>query len=182
MDHSSLPSAGIPAAVPVAAEAKADDGADDAQLLSDGEADDALNTTGDTAEGDGTSDGEAGGEGPPPSKKRSLSEVDGAEGDPATAEPDAKKQKPPPRQPSVKGLAIPFRTIKRIMKLDSSLGIVQNDAAIVATAALELFVERMAKKSLELSQKKGRNTIKYDDVAEARAGDPAMSFLDLLLP
>jgi len=88
-----------------------------------------------------------------------------------------------PRQPAAKGLTIPFRTIKRIMKMDvENIGIVQNDAAIVATAALEHFVKTIAVKSLELATSKGRNTIKYDDVAEVRANDRSLSFLDLLLP
>ena len=68
------------------------------------------------------------------------------------------------------------------MKIDSTIGIVQNDAAIVVTAALEHFVKDLASRSLELAKGKGRNTIKYDDVAEVRVNNHAMSFLDLLMP
>lgn len=68
------------------------------------------------------------------------------------------------------------------MKLDTDIGIIQNDAAIVVTAALEQFVKEFGAKSLEIAKRKGRNTIKYDDVAEARANDRSLSFLDLLLP
>ena len=145
---------------------------------------------------------------PPTSKKRSSSEIsemdnlqpnidNSATPHSQTSSPAAgddennKKQKSitqshndgRPRQPAAKGLTIPFRTIKRIMKMDvENIGIVQNDAAIVATAALEHFVKTIAVKSLELATSKGRNTIKYDDVAEVRANDRSLSFLDLLLP
>mmetsp|Transcript_16477 Transcript_16477/g.25844 ORF Transcript_16477/g.25844 Transcript_16477/m.25844 type:complete len:91 (-) Transcript_16477:1682-1954(-) len=68
------------------------------------------------------------------------------------------------------------------VKTDKDIGIIQNDAAIVATAALEQFVKDFATKSLALATRKGRNTIKYDDVAEVRASDRSLSFLDMLLP
>eukprot|EP00571_Detonula_confervacea_P012594 CAMPEP_0172312562 /NCGR_PEP_ID=MMETSP1058-20130122/17957_1 /TAXON_ID=83371 /ORGANISM="Detonula confervacea, Strain CCMP 353" /LENGTH=185 /DNA_ID=CAMNT_0013026061 /DNA_START=101 /DNA_END=658 /DNA_ORIENTATION=+ len=119
----------------------------------------------------------------PPSKKRSNSEI--SDPTPSKMTESGKKKKynsGKPRQPAAKGLTIPFRTIKRIMKIDSAIGIIQNDAAIVATAALEHFVKEFAVKSLELAKSKGRNTIKYDDVAEVRANDRSLSFLDLLLP
>lgn len=156
-----------------------------------------LDTTVDTADGD--DDEETGSLGtditpPPPSavtsaptsgKKRSSSEVS----DPAAAPSSKKKKKSndrnrdaPPLRRACQGLTIPFRTIKRIMKLDTTIGIVQNDAAIVTTAALEHFVKEFAVKSLELAKKKGRNTIKYDDVAEVRAADRSLNFLDLLIP
>lgn len=157
-----------------------------------------LDTTFDTADGD--DDEETGSLGtditpPPPSavtsaestsgKKRSSSEVS----DPAAAPSSKKKKKSnernrdaPPLRRACQGLTIPFRTIKRIMKLDTTIGIVQNDAAIVTTAALEHFVKEFAVKSLELAKKKGRNTIKYDDVAEVRAADRSLNFLDLLIP
>ncbi|KAL7444368.1 hypothetical protein ACHAXH_009968 [Discostella pseudostelligera] len=80
------------------------------------------------------------------------------------------------------GLTIPFRTIKRLMKNDTTIGIVQNDAAIVVTAALEMFVKNLAQQSLQLAANNGRNIIKYEDVATVRANDRSLSFLDLLLP
>mmetsp|Transcript_20939 Transcript_20939/g.37815 ORF Transcript_20939/g.37815 Transcript_20939/m.37815 type:complete len:213 (+) Transcript_20939:72-710(+) len=147
-----------------------------------------LNTTFDTADGDDETHSLATDMTPPPpspsSKKRSNSELS----DPATPSAlteSAKKKKyndGRPRQPAAKGLTIPFRTIKRIMKLDTDIGIVQNDAAIIAAAALEMFVKEFATKSLEIAKRKGRNTIKYEDVAEVRANDRSLSFLDLLMP
>ena len=123
-------------------------------------------------------------------KKRANSEVSA---DPITSSdaPASKKKKPSTnttdsakkeRPKACQGLTIPFRTIKRIMKIDTSIGIVQNDAAIVVTAALEHFVKELATKALKLSEKKGRGTIKYEDVAEVRAADRSLSFLDLLIP
>jgi len=82
------------------------------------------------------------------------------------------------------GLTIPFRTIKRIMKTDVAVGNIQNDAAIMVTAALEHFVKVIALKSLEAAKQKrdGTNIVKYEDVATARANNRAFSFLDLLIP
>ena len=91
-----------------------------------------------------------------------------------------------PHRPSLSstagGLTIPFRTIKRLMKMDPSVGIVQNDAAIVVAAAAEHFVRVFAVRSLEVAREKGRNIVKYEDVATARANDRSLSFLDLLMP
>ncbi|KAL3800802.1 hypothetical protein HJC23_001639 [Cyclotella cryptica] len=87
-----------------------------------------------------------------------------------------------PRQPAVRELTLPYRSIKRTMKLDRSVGIVQNDAAILVTYATELFIKKLAKDSQEISMKKGRGTIKYDDLAEARAKTKAFSFLGMLIP
>jgi hypothetical protein len=47
-----------------------------------------------------------------------------------------KRGGPPPgsrkgRTPAVQGLSIPFRAIKRTMKMDSDIGTVQNEAAII---------------------------------------------------
>jgi histone H3/H4 len=94
---------------------------------------------------------------------------------------------PPPgsrkgRTPAVQGLAIPFRAIKRTMKMDPDIGTVQNEAAIMTTMAAELFVKKLASQSHHIAKSKGRNTIRYEDVAEARTKDPALSFLETLIP
>lgn len=86
------------------------------------------------------------------------------------------------RQPAAKGLFVPFRTVKKIMQQDPDINIIQNDAAIMVTAATGLFLKEFTEKSLESCKKKGRNTIKYDDVAEVRAKNKNYSFLDMLLP
>ena len=123
-------------------------------------------------------------------KKRANSEVSADAATSNEIAPASKKKKTSTNTDSAKkerpkacqGLTIPFRTIKRIMKIDTGVGIVQNDAAIVVTAALEHFVKELATKALKLSEKKGRGTIKYEDVAEVRAADRSLSFLDLLIP
>mmetsp|Transcript_12967 Transcript_12967/g.20021 ORF Transcript_12967/g.20021 Transcript_12967/m.20021 type:complete len:209 (-) Transcript_12967:1663-2289(-) len=96
----------------------------------------------------------------------------------ATGEPSSAKK----RQPAAKGLFVPFRTVKKIMQQDPDINIIQNDAAIMVTAATGLFLKEFTEKSLESCKKKGRNTIKYDDVAEVRANNKNYSFLDMLLP
>mmetsp|Transcript_15017 Transcript_15017/g.19022 ORF Transcript_15017/g.19022 Transcript_15017/m.19022 type:complete len:230 (+) Transcript_15017:24-713(+) len=84
--------------------------------------------------------------------------------------------------PSVKDLGIPFRAIKRIMKIHPDIATVQNEAAIVTTYALELFVKKIVNGSYANAKKRGRNTVKYEDLAETRATHSCLSFLDTLLP
>ena len=68
------------------------------------------------------------------------------------------------------------------MKIDKDIGTVQNEAAMVATFAVELFVEKMVKESNDNARKKNRNTVKYEDLAEVRASHSNLSFLNTLLP
>jgi histone H3/H4 len=86
------------------------------------------------------------------------------------------------RIPAVSGLTIPFRTVKKAMKLDPDIPIVQNEAAVMVTIAAELFLKSLAKESLVSAAKRSRSTIKYEDVAEARTKRPALSFLEPVLP
>jgi histone H3/H4 len=62
--------------------------------------------------------------------------------------------------PSVKDLGIPFRAIKRIMKIDHDIATVQNEAAMVTTFALELFINKIVNESYSNAKKRGRNTVK----------------------
>jgi len=71
---------------------------------------------------------------------------------------------------------------KQAMKLDPDTPIVQNEAAIMITMASELFLRNLAKSSYSIAKSRGRTTIKYDDVAEARTKEDALSFLATLLP
>lgn len=64
------------------------------------------------------------------------------------------------RSPAVRGLTIPFRAVKRIMKLDPDIGTVQNEAAILVTLASELFVKSLAKESYLNAKSRGRGTIR----------------------
>jgi histone H3/H4 len=86
------------------------------------------------------------------------------------------------RTPSVAGLTIPFRTVKKAMKLDPDIPIVQNEAAIMTTVAAELFLKTLAKESFGNAKGRGRNTIRYEDIAEARTKKPSLAFLETLLP
>ena len=62
--------------------------------------------------------------------------------------------------PSFKDLGIPFRAIKRIMKIDPDIMVVQNEAAMITTFALELFVKKIVNESYNNAKKRGRNTVK----------------------
>ena len=114
------------------------------------------------------------------------------------------------RTPSIAGLTIPFRTVKKAMKLDPDIPIVQNEAAILTTLAAELYVYKvlgicshffeslyrlmlfhlfidrflktLARQSHANAKHRGRNTIRYEDVAEARTQEPSYAFLEPLLP
>lgn len=86
------------------------------------------------------------------------------------------------REPAAKELILPYRAIRRIMKLDKENSTIQIEAAIIATKAAELFVQKMAKESHKHAKEHGRNGIKYEDIAETRATNPNLSFLDNLLP
>lgn len=86
------------------------------------------------------------------------------------------------RTPSVKGLSIPFRTVKKAMKLDPDTPIVQNEAAIMTTFAVELFLQKLTRDSYEIAKEHGRNTVRYEDVAEARTHRTRLDFLEMLLP
>lgn len=86
------------------------------------------------------------------------------------------------RAPAVKGLNIPFRTVKKAMKLDPDIPIVQNEAAIMTTLAAELFLKRLATQSQKICKNRGKNTIRYEDVADARSNDPSLAFLKTIIP
>ena len=68
------------------------------------------------------------------------------------------------------------------MKLDPDIPIVQNEAAIMTTLAAELFLKRLANQSQKICKNRGKNTIRYEDVADARATDPALAFLKTIIP
>lgn len=62
--------------------------------------------------------------------------------------------------PSVKDLGIPFRAIKRIMKIDPDISTIQNEAAIATTFALELFIKKIVNESYMNAKRRGANTVK----------------------
>jgi len=68
------------------------------------------------------------------------------------------------------------------MRLNKDVGIVQNEAAILVQFAAELFTKKFANQSFKTAQEKGRDCIKYEDVAEARAASAQLSFLEPLIP
>lgn len=117
-------------------------------------------------------------------KKRKASD---ASATPHTETKKRKRKASPKKQksgeiPSVKDLGIPFRAVKRLMKIDKDIVTVQNEAAMVATYAVELFVEKIVKESNGNAKKRGRNTVKYEDLGEVRVSNKNLSFLDTLIP
>jgi len=84
--------------------------------------------------------------------------------------------------PSVRTLGIPFRAIKRTMKLAPDIATVQNEAAMVTTYATELLLKKLAENACMNAKKRGRNTIRYEDVSEVRSHHEQLNFLETLLP
>ena len=70
----------------------------------------------------------------------------------------------------------------KIFKLDPDIPIVQNEAAIMTTLAAELFLRRLAEQSQKICKARGKNTIRYEDVADARSNDPSLAFLKTIIP
>lgn len=87
-----------------------------------------------------------------------------SQADSAQKQPAKKKRVPPKskktRSPAVKGLTIPFRSVKRTMKLDPSIATVQQEAAIITTLAAELFLKSLAKEAHQNAKSRGRGTIR----------------------
>ena len=127
-----------------------------------------------------------------PSQKRSHAEMSSSRAPPETSPAKGVKRKKLfqpghnlgkiKRTPMARGLTIPFRSVKRTMKMDPDIGTIQNEAAILVTYATELFLKKIAQESWKFAKKKGRNMIKYEDIAEARVRNSCLSFLDLLFP
>ena len=84
--------------------------------------------------------------------------------------------------PRVKSLGIPFRAIKRAMKINKDIGTVQNEAAIITTYAVELFIRKLARESHDIARRKRRNTVRYEDIGEVRANNSNLNFLSTLIP
>ena len=82
---------------------------------------------------------------------------------------------------------IPKGSVKRVIKLDKDVRLVGTDAVIAIAKATELFVESFALKAADVTKKRsGEDTsktiVKYEDVHEARTNDPALEFLDQIIP
>ena len=90
--------------------------------------------------------------------KSEADEASIASAKPKKATPKGKKKKS--RSPAVKGLTIPFRNVKRTMKLDPDIATVQQEAAILTTLASELFLKSLAQESFQNAQSRGRTTIR----------------------
>jgi len=88
------------------------------------------------------------------------------------------KKMPKKKDYRTQDLCIPFRTIKKAMKADPDTPIVQNEAAIMITVAAECFLSRLARNAYHREQR----MLVYQDVAQARARDASMAFLETLLP
>ena len=97
------------------------------------------------------------------------------------AEPAADGEGPGPKQKAA-DLAIPKNAVKRIMKLDPEVGAVSAEAVIAVAKATEIFLEKFATDSYNIAVDKNRKTVRYEDIADARAADSTLEFLDQLIP
>ena len=186
-----------------AEEDEAEDAAGDGVMSVDAKVEEAGNVTAQADDSFAAEASEA------PSKKRKLNEDDKEDPSRSLATPGAKKassvatKKSKRRKksigdndkdndkaaedsvvvPFVGDLEIPYRNTRRVMKLQlDPLTIVQQEAAMVATYAAEMFVQKLAQDGLVVAKKRGRHTVRYEDIAEARANDHNLNFLDILFP
>ncbi|GAX14972.1 hypothetical protein FisN_12Lh330 [Fistulifera solaris] len=148
-----------------------DEDNDDVSVMAEAEDGDEVDTV-EESEGDGASTGT------PATSEGGDSHEKHKKSSPVSASKSGRRG----RTPSVAGLTIPFRTVKKAMKLDPDTPIVQNEAAIMTTIAAELFLKRLAKESFHSAKLRGRNTIRYEDIAEARTKNASMTFLETLFP
>lgn len=152
---------------------------DDSETYDDEENDDANSVMAEAEDADEESDGDGASTGTPATSEGGDSQkTKHKKSSPISASKSGRKG----RTPSVAGLTIPFRTVKKAMKLDPDTPIVQNEAAIMTTIAAELFLKRLAKESFHSAKLRGRNTIRYEDIAEARTKNASMTFLETLFP
>jgi len=87
-----------------------------------------------------------------------------------------------PNNTKLKKLEIPFRAIKRTMKINDAIATVQVEAAVLTTYAVELFIDHFVYLCYQNAKRKKRNTIRYEDIGEVRAMNDRLEFLDLMFP
>ena len=68
-------------------------------------------------------------------------------------------------------LAIPKAAVKRIMKLDPEVTHVQAEAVVLVAKATEIFLERLAKEAFDATLERSSKSLRYSDVADARANN-----------
>jgi len=82
---------------------------------------------------------------------------------------------------AVQSLQLPYRIVKKIMKIDDEVLTVHNESAILMSHAAELFIEHLGQLAHNTAQDRGRSLIRYEDVVEARSNSDPLEFLETLL-
>ncbi len=72
----------------------------------------------------------------------------------------------------------PLGTIKRIMKLDDDVQMLNQEAILCVTKATEFFIESLAKESFGYTSKNKKKTIMKNDVNTAIETAECLAFLD----
>lgn len=69
-------------------------------------------------------------------------------------------------------LSFPLARVRKIMKADGDVGMIQNDALLATCAAAEVFVEFLAEQAAQISEREKRKTVVYKDI-----GKPGQRYL-----
>jgi chromatin accessibility complex protein 1 len=84
------------------------------------------------------------------------------------------------RKKKASSVSLPLARIQTIMKSSPDAANVSSDAVLLTAKAAELFMDVLAKKALENSDKD--DTIEYNDIARVVHSDPRFAFLKDIIP
>eukprot|EP00761_Pharyngomonas_kirbyi_P004671 gb/GECH01004676.1/.p1 GENE.gb/GECH01004676.1/~~gb/GECH01004676.1/.p1 ORF type:complete len:108 (+),score=35.62 gb/GECH01004676.1/:1-324(+) len=77
---------------------------------------------------------------------------------------------------------LPLSRVKRIMKSDSDVKLISQEAVVLTTKAAELLIEHVAENGYKNSNQEGRKTLQYKDLAFAVKEHEYFDFLYDILP
>ena len=129
-------------------------------------------------EADDEDDGEDGSDG----GKEAAASAAGDDAGPSTDTAAASSQASTSKSRAKALQTFPNARLKRVMRLDSSVRSVNNEAVAVADKAVTMFIEFLAKQSQKSSARAKRKTIQYRDVALTVKEIEALDFLEDIVP
>ncbi|ORZ03430.1 histone-fold-containing protein [Syncephalastrum racemosum] len=77
---------------------------------------------------------------------------------------------------------LPIARVKRVIKDDKDVNLINNEATFCVTAATELFMEYLVSEGLNRARKDKRKTIFYKDLASAVSSIEQFEFLEDVIP
>ncbi|OMJ28811.1 putative transcription factor [Smittium culicis] len=77
---------------------------------------------------------------------------------------------------------LPISRVKRIIKEDKSVQMINSEAVFLMTKAVELFIRKFANEALNYSKSEKRKTIFYKDAAKVVQNVDSWAFLEDIIP